>query len=211
MKYCRLEDVIQFTWDQVVAAFWQRYPNPYSTHVISEDVIDRRVEGSVLKTKRVLFKTNRVPQWAERFVGGKKTICILEESIIDLTTQSIVTYTRNIGSQKIMSVAEKCFYSKNPDGQNTTLLVRQVWSTSGVFGFSNVIATFGIQRFRKNAHKAMLGFNHVLQSIYCPEQLATDKNKNKMKQKVSDIAKQSAEKAKAKIPRLIQTSCSTER
>ena len=31
-------------WDQVAQALWKRYPNPYSKHVLSEDLVSRYVQ-----------------------------------------------------------------------------------------------------------------------------------------------------------------------
>lgn len=76
-------------WSVVTAAIWQRYPNPYSKHVLSSDVIERYVrcmpaqEGCItvytvatlrrvdpetkcLHTTRLLVKTNKQPRWMDR-------------------------------------------------------------------------------------------------------------------------------------------------
>ena len=75
----------------------------YSAHVLSEDVIQRYVtEDGLLVTKKLLTKTSRVPKWGERFVQGPANVFVLEESIVDPQTQTLVTYTRNLGFTKIM-------------------------------------------------------------------------------------------------------------
>ena len=35
--------VCRSSWEQVFQSLWQRYPNPYSKHVLSEDIVDRWV------------------------------------------------------------------------------------------------------------------------------------------------------------------------
>ena len=48
----------QFSWDTVVTAFWRRYPNPFSTHVLTEDVLERYREGNQLISKRYNIISN---------------------------------------------------------------------------------------------------------------------------------------------------------
>ena len=43
VKYFLGQSVLRSSWDQVFTAFWQRYPNPYSEHVLSEDIVHREV------------------------------------------------------------------------------------------------------------------------------------------------------------------------
>ncbi|KAH9362957.1 hypothetical protein HPB48_014261 [Haemaphysalis longicornis] len=104
VKFYERKDTFKFSWDQVAQGFWARYPNPYSTHVLTEDIVSRYVEGGKLFTKRLLTKTNpmnRLPKWGERFVSSK-SVRIVEESVVDPRTRTLVTYTRNIGLQHIM-------------------------------------------------------------------------------------------------------------
>lgn len=73
-----------------------------SSHVLSEDTICRELRNDgKLYSKRLLTKTNRVPKWGERFFKAK-SVAIVEESIFDLKKRELVTYTRNIGFNKIM-------------------------------------------------------------------------------------------------------------
>lgn len=74
----------------------------FSSHVLTEDTLSREVRSDgKLHSKRILTKTNRVPKWGERFFKGT-FVCIIEESVVDPHEKKIVTYTRNIGFNKIM-------------------------------------------------------------------------------------------------------------
>ena len=55
-----------------------------------------------LVTKRLLSKTNRAPKWGKRFVKGPESVVVVEESIVDPSQRSLVTYTYNVGYTKIM-------------------------------------------------------------------------------------------------------------
>lgn len=73
----------------------------YSTHVLSEDTVDREVRDGKLYTRRLLTKTNPVPKWAERFYK-KGPVAIMEDSVLDPAARTLVTRTRNLGMTKIM-------------------------------------------------------------------------------------------------------------
>lgn len=101
-KYYETSTVFNYNYEQILQGFWKRYPNPYSTHVLSEDTIQREIrDDGKLYSKRLLTKTNRVPKWGERFFKAK-FVCIIEESLVDPKAKTLTTHTRNIGFNKIM-------------------------------------------------------------------------------------------------------------
>ncbi|KAG8235873.1 hypothetical protein J437_LFUL016480 [Ladona fulva] len=165
VKYFENSFVFQFKWDQVVQGFWQRYPNPESNHVLSEDTVFREVRGNMLFSKRLLTKTNRVPKWGERFVGNR-VVRIIEESIIDPKKKIMVTYTRNIGYTKVMSVVEKVVYQESKENPQWTVANRSAWVDSQVYGFRSAIEAFGMERLRKNCRKMNSGFDYILKTLF---------------------------------------------
>lgn len=83
MKFYEMGLVLKHPWEQVVQSFWQRYPNPYSKHVLTEDTVERKLESGKLRSVRFLTKAGGgVPPWAKNFVPSK-TVHIVEESIVD--------------------------------------------------------------------------------------------------------------------------------
>ncbi|CAG9565147.1 unnamed protein product [Danaus chrysippus] len=162
-RYFENTTTFNFSWDQVARGYWKRYPNPQSSHVLSEDTWSRQVKDGCLYTKRLLTKTNRVPKWGERFFNAK-SVKIIEESIVDPEKKILITYTRNLGYTKVMSVVERVEY--RPGVSGTTVARRSAWVDSQVFGFSRAIRAFGLERFKKNASQMVNGFNHVLNSMY---------------------------------------------
>lgn len=95
VKYFLGQSVLRSSWDQVFAAFWQRYPNPYSKHVLTEDIVHREVTpDQKLLSRRLLTKTNRMPRWAERLFPANvaHSVYILEDSIVDPQNQTMTTY-----------------------------------------------------------------------------------------------------------------------
>ncbi|XP_063220738.1 PRELI domain-containing protein 1, mitochondrial [Bacillus rossius redtenbacheri] len=198
MRYFEMSSVFHYPWEQVAEAFWKRYPNPESTHVLSEDTVFREVRGHQLFSKRVFTKTNRVPKWGERFVSAH-TVKILEESVVDPREQVLVTYTRNLGYVRVMSVVEKVVYRASSDNPGWTVAERSAWVDSHVFGFARAIQAFGMERFRKNCLKMTGGFNHVLAAMFphaAPPggQASAPSSKDTLR----DAAKRAGDLAKAK-------------
>lgn len=177
-------------------AFWQRYPNPNSKHVLSEDTLSREIKNDLLITKRLLTKTNKLPKWGERFIpGSSRSICILEESIVDLKTKTITTYSRNIGMSKILTVDEKCQYKVDPENNSRTKCIREAWIESHVYGFARAIQHFGIERFKQNISKTVKGFEYVMESLYAPKIMDSVAHPESRTEKIRTTAKKATEKA----------------
>jgi len=155
-----------FHFDEVAVAIFRRYPNPFATHVLTEDTMFREVRGDVLYTRRFLTKTNRLPKWGERFFANlKKYVPLIEESIVDRKTKRVTTYTRNIGLSRFMIATEKVTYTPDPGNLLETIAIKEVWIESGLYGFRTAVKNFGIERFKQNCTKATEGFNHVLHTL----------------------------------------------
>ncbi|XP_055905352.1 protein preli-like [Eupeodes corollae] len=191
--------VFDYSWKQVVQAYWNRYPNPSSSHVLTEDTVSREVRDGKLYSRRLLSKTNPVPRWGERFVNTN-SVKIVEDSILDLKKKSLVTFTRNIGFKKIMRVDERVEYLEQKDG--TTIAIRTAFISSQVFGFSRAIRAFGVERFKSNCSKASMGFNHVLRNMFPSAHLHAIEAANKVKeiaptnqQTTTTVAQQASSKA----------------
>ncbi|EFN89762.1 PRELI domain-containing protein 1, mitochondrial [Harpegnathos saltator] len=165
VKYYENTMTFQFDWTQVARGFFQRYPNPHSSHVLSEDTISREVVNGKLYSKRLLTKTNRIPKWGERLVS-KNIVKIVEESIVDPETKTLTTYTRNLGYTKVMSIVEKVVYQISEENPEWTVAKRSAWIDSQVFGLSRAIQAFGLDRFKKNCVKMSEGFNYVLTNMF---------------------------------------------
>ncbi|ETN67645.1 MSF1 protein [Anopheles darlingi] len=209
-KYYENSTVFNYSWEQVTQGFWNRYPNPFSSHVLSEDTVSREIRNGKLHSKRLLTKTNRVPKWGERFFKAK-SVNIVEESVVDPKERTLVTYTRNIGFNKIMSVVEQVVYKSLPDHPGKTIAIRSAWIDSSVYGFGTAIRAFGLDRFKKNCAKTVDGFNFVLHHMFPnhPAALAAAATSAKdhhgsKAQKLREAAKHASDQMKAKAEHLVQ-------
>lgn len=166
-KYFEDKIIFEYKWDQVVTAFWKKYPNPSSTHVLTEDTIQRIVIDDCLYSQRLITKLRgQVPKWAERFLPKSRIVYVLEDSLVDPNNRVFITYTRNIGMTNIMTVTEKVVYQDSAEYPGCTEAHRVACFESQVYGLSRAICSFGADRFRRNCHKMVQGFNHVLSIMF---------------------------------------------
>jgi len=209
-KYFETSTTFNFSWDQVVRGYWNRYPNPHSNHVLSEDTLERSIKDGKLYTKRLLSKTNHVPKWGERFYNAR-SVKIVEESVCDPVERTLTTYTRNVAFTKVMSVVEKVVYKTSPEHPGKTIAIRSAWIDSQVFGFSRAIRAFGCERFKKNCGKMVSGFNHVLSHMFpAPvvingSTINSDSGYLSTATKLKEAAKKKSEQVKAQAEHIYQS------
>ncbi|KAK4692191.1 hypothetical protein P7C71_g4960, partial [Lecanoromycetidae sp. Uapishka_2] len=106
----------------VSLAYFLRYPNPYATHVLSTDVIDRHFDPATqqLSTTRLHLKRSKIPPTVLKLLpkgilgagadGGQSYI--LEKSVVDVRAGWMKTETRNLEWTGILSVIEKQVYQR---------------------------------------------------------------------------------------------------
>jgi 4-amino-4-deoxychorismate lyase len=105
-----------YAFPTVTLAYFLRYPNPYSRHVLSTDVIDRYVDPETkrLHTLRLHLKKSKVPGAILKLLprglagpGGKSESYILENSVVDLQEGWMRTESKNMEWTGILSVVER--------------------------------------------------------------------------------------------------------
>ncbi|KAI9813623.1 MAG: hypothetical protein M1827_003694 [Pycnora praestabilis] len=116
-----------FTYDYsfpaVSLAYFLRYPNPYANHVLSTDVIDRRLDPITqrLHTVRLHLKRSKLPPAVLKLLpksilrgtsNGSSQAYILEKSVVDVKEGWMETETRNLEWTGVLSVVEKQLYRR---------------------------------------------------------------------------------------------------
>ncbi|XP_045146707.1 PRELI domain-containing protein 1, mitochondrial-like [Echinops telfairi] len=168
VKHFLGQSVLRSSWNQVFAAFWQRYPNPNSKHGLTEDLVHREVTpDQKLLSRRLLTKTNRMPRWAERLFPANvaHSVYILEDSVVDPQNQTMTTFTWNINHAWLMVVEERCVCRVNAYNNGWTEIHREAWVSSNLFVVSRVVQEFGLARFKSNVTKTMKGFEYILAKL----------------------------------------------
>ncbi|MBN3273253.1 PRLD1 protein, partial [Polyodon spathula] len=200
VKYFLGLSVLKSSWDQVFVAFWQRYPNPYSKHVLTEDILFREVTpDNRLISRRLLTKTNRVPRWTEKYLPSNmgRSAYVIEDSIVDPQSRTLTTFTWNISHARYMAVEERCVYGVNPDNNSWTEIKREAWISSNLFGLSRALQEFGLARFKSSVTKTMKGFEFILAKMQggTPSRTLAETAKEAT-DKVKETALAATEKAK---------------
>lgn len=121
MKFFENKFTYDYSFPAVSLAYFLRYPNPYSRHVLTTDVIDRYVDPNTrrLHTIRLHLKKSKVPSGILKLLpkgmGGSDNSgqsYILETTIVDPTEGWMETESRNMEWTGILSVVEKQHYQR---------------------------------------------------------------------------------------------------
>jgi len=102
----------------VTLAYFLRYPNPYSTHVLSTDTIARHYDPETqrLTTVRLHLKRSKLPSAVLKLLprsllgasaGGDTQSFILEKSVVDIKEGWMDTESRNLEWTGVLSVVER--------------------------------------------------------------------------------------------------------
>lgn len=121
MKFFENKFTYDYSFPAVSLAYFLRYPNPYSRHVLTTDVIDRYVDPTTerLHTIRLHLKKSKVPSGILKLLpkgmGGSDNSgqsYILETTIVDPKEGWMETESRNMEWTGILSVVEKQRYQR---------------------------------------------------------------------------------------------------
>jgi 4-amino-4-deoxychorismate lyase len=111
-------ETYSYPFPAVSLAYFLRYPNPYSTHVLSTDTIARHYDPETqrLTTIRLHLKRSKLPSAVLKLVprsllgasaGGDTQTYILEKSVVDIKEGWMDTESRNLEWTGVLSVVER--------------------------------------------------------------------------------------------------------
>ncbi|KAJ5584572.1 uncharacterized protein N7459_004372 [Penicillium hispanicum] len=111
MKFFENKFTYDYSFPAVSLAYFLRYPNPYSRHVLTTDVIDRYVDPTTqrLHTIRLHLKKSKIPSGILKLLP-KGDGYILETTVVDPNEGWMETESRNMEWTGILSVVEKQRY-----------------------------------------------------------------------------------------------------
>jgi 4-amino-4-deoxychorismate lyase len=124
VKFYNQNYTYDYSFPAVTLAYFLRYPNPYSTHVLSTDVLSRSLDPTnpnLLHTVRIHRKSSRLPPAVLALLpkavlgnvrGGRSETYILERSTIDVKEGWMRTESRNLDWTGILSVVERQEYHR---------------------------------------------------------------------------------------------------
>ncbi len=123
VKFYESTFAYDYSFPAVTLAYFLRYPNPYSTHGLSTDVIARTIDAAGrLHTLRLHRKSSKLPSAVLKLLpqsvlgnvsGGRSESYILETSTIDVKEGWMRTESKNLDWTGILSVIEKQEYRRH--------------------------------------------------------------------------------------------------
>jgi len=162
-------------WATVNQGVWQKYPNPYSGHVVSVDVLDRTVdpETGVIRTERILGCKQSAPRWVVKFLGGSDDAFVREVSFVDPQTCRTTITSVNLSLSQYMTVLEQITYEPSKTNPSTHTQFKQTAEIQARMGkwksLSDRLESWSVERFQTNAQLGRQGFEHVLRAL-CEQQ-----------------------------------------
>ncbi|XP_076392006.1 protein preli-like [Megachile rotundata] len=164
MKESAEVTILPYCWLSVCKSFFKRYPNPYSSHVLSEDTVYREIKDGKFLSRRIFSKIagSSLPKWVEKLVK-KPQVLILEEAIVDLYAKRLISLTRNLEHKKLVIASETTEYIPSYFDPNKTVMTRRTIVKSPLNGLrGRMIETICHVGAIKYAKQAVQGFLHVL-------------------------------------------------
>jgi 4-amino-4-deoxychorismate lyase len=118
VKFYSSSETYPYPFPAVTLAYFLRYPNPYSTHVLSTDTIARSFDPDTqrLTTIRLHLKRSKLPSAVLKLLPrsllgasatGDTQTFILEKSVVDVKEGWMDTESRNLEWTGVLSVVER--------------------------------------------------------------------------------------------------------
>lgn len=152
------------SFDTVTVAFFNRYPNPYASHVLSIDTLARYVDkdGKLVST-RLIKKMGKLPKWVMPLLGKITESWIIENSIVDVKSGVMLTYTRNLDHTKIIKVEEYTKFERDGDSTQVESMVK--FSSGFGIGIKNRIESWSHKKFDENIKRSRQGMSFVMERL----------------------------------------------
>ncbi|KIJ45706.1 hypothetical protein M422DRAFT_227448 [Sphaerobolus stellatus SS14] len=152
-------------WSTVALAYYLRYPNPYASHILSCDVINRTITPSgTLRTSRLILKRGILPKWAPKGIISRAESWVIEESDVDPHGKVVRCVTRNLDHVKVLQIIESVSLTEGSQGKTLQRSEAQVISRFG-WGLARRIETFGITRLKSHFEKSREGVSLIVKMI----------------------------------------------
>ncbi len=173
MKIWSSEHVFNHPWENVVKAALQKYPNPLNPGVIGVDVIDRQINGHVIRSHRLLTTQWSLPSWMARILGNN--VChASEHSEIDIKNKTLSLRSRNLTFNNIINVDEKLHYSIHPLDSKKTLLTQEAQITVQNAPLIDYLEDMLATKMNNNAHKGRQAIEYIIKKLEVMNNITDD-------------------------------------
>jgi 4-amino-4-deoxychorismate lyase len=148
VKFYSSSETYPYPFPAVTLAYFLRYPNPYSTHVLSTDTIARTFDPETqrLTTIRLHLKRSKLPSAVLKLLPrsllgasatGDTQSFILEKSVVDVKEGWMDTESRNLEWTGVLSVVERQKFMRPDPASNTSPASLPDPNTARRHGFLN--------------------------------------------------------------------------
>lgn len=194
VKFFETSYSYDYPFPAVALAYFLRYPNPYSTHVLSTDVIDRHYDAKTQKltTTRLHLKKSKLPAPVLKLLprkmlgassSGDSQSFIMETSTVDIKEGWMEAQSNNLEWTGVLNVIERQNFVRPPvtDGQasnertdvvSSVTMVSRLGQRSGGFfrewsanSIQKSIEHLGLKRARRSQPNAKEGMKVVLERL----------------------------------------------
>ncbi|CCE63787.1 hypothetical protein TPHA_0F03060 [Tetrapisispora phaffii CBS 4417] len=150
----------------VSLAFFNRYPNPYASHVLSIDTLERRIDSDGnLHTVRLIKKKGKLPRWVRPLLNNISDSWIVEFSVVDPRLNILKTYTKNLDHTRIIKVEEFTDYQYDKANEYTSVNSMVKFSSGFRLGIKNKIENWSLNKFNENIINSRRGMSFVMKKI----------------------------------------------
>lgn len=165
MKIWSSEHVFNHSWESVVKAALQKYPNPLTPSVMGVDVVDRHIEGNTIKSHRLMMTEWSVAPWIRKLLGGSTKVYASEHSEINREAQTLSLRSRNLTFNSIINVDEKLVYSIHPEDSEKTILKQEAIITVQNVPLTDYLENTFVNTMTVNAQTGRKAIEYVIHQL----------------------------------------------
>lgn len=167
MKIWSSEHVFNHSWENVVKAAMQKYPNPLNPGVVGVDVIERVIdpERALIKSHRLLTTNWSLAPWITKLIGGNRTCYASEHSCVDLERKELSLRSRNLTFSNVIHVDEQLTYSVHPQDASKTLLRQEAQITVSNVPLIDYLEGLMANKINGNAQKGRQAIEFIIKQM----------------------------------------------
>jgi len=194
MKIWTSEHVFNHNWETVTQGQWQKYPNPHNQAVVGTDVLERKVEGGVLHSHRIISSDWGLADWVQRLIGANKVCYASEHSIVDPRKRLMEMHSKNLTFCNFVSMEEHMTYTPSPQHPDRTLLRQETVVTVQGVPLTSYMEGIIVNTVSNNSSKGRAAIEWVVDKLgqEC-RALSLSSSLDKLKTEILDLKHSVAE------------------
>ncbi|KAI8920110.1 hypothetical protein PhCBS80983_g02966 [Powellomyces hirtus] len=172
MKFTENQYLFAHPFGTITEANWRKYPNEYSSHVLSVDILSREVcpTTGVLRSERLVSVKQSAPALLRRLLPIPEVTYFREVSFLDPKRKSYKAISNNLSMRSIVDVEETCEFNaadpQSPDSGGTVFKQRAEVNALGALSYAaRLVEETAVSSFKANSWKGRQGLETVVDKI----------------------------------------------